>query len=325
METSTTVGYSLPNNSNGVFEPECRLIQAAVYLQMAWSLLFNATLTAIIFARLSRCEQRSVQVMFSDKAIIHKKDGRWLFTARFYDLDSRLPIVEAHVRMYCASWNDYNVPSRQNAGQPHLLHTMRIEEPNDELNGMVFTGVPMNATHAIDPFSPLAPRYMREDLNLMKGHGLILRQADMLAGSLGAMPCPVCGETYETPEQLKAHIEYTKIIEEYSDPVVPIKGTHRDPDLITPRLTKKFEITKEIIMENLKDKEILVVLEGIEPMHSGTFQALHSYKLEDIAFNARFAPCISRTEKSTYVDLDEFHKVYPIHDDIDSEYDTFKY
>lgn len=329
LETASTVGYGLPNNTNGFFEPECRLIQVCVYFQMVWSMVFTAFLTAFIFSRLARCEQRGVQVMFGDKAVIDQKDGRWLLSVRYYDLDSRLPIVEAHIRMYCVSWNDYNVPSRQNAGQPHLLHTMRIEEPNDELNGMVFTGVPMNATHALDPFSPLVPMHLRDELNLMKGHGLILRQADMLTGSLSSMPCPICGETFETPEQLKAHIDYYKIIEEYNEPPIPIKGTHRDPNIITPKLTKKFELTKEMIMENLKDKEIVVVLEGIEPMHSGTFQALHSYRLEDIAFDARFAPCMSRTDTQAYVDLDDFHRVV-YHKEVDQEcdfdgdYHTFK-
>ena len=195
LETCTTVGYSLPNNTNGFFEAQCLHVQMAIYFQLTVSMIFNAFFTAFIFARLSRCEQRSAQVIFSNKAIIEKKDGKWLFHAKVYDVDSQLPIVETHIRMYCVSWLKYET-KRQ--GQPRLLHQMRIIDPNDELNAMLFTGVPMNATHHIDAYSPLTPDHLRNALNLMKGHGLMLRESDQLAGNTSTYPCPVCGEESAT-------------------------------------------------------------------------------------------------------------------------------
>ena len=285
LETCTSVGYSLPNDTNSFFDAECINVQITIYFQMTISMIFNAFFMAFIFARLSRCEQRSVQVVFSNKAIIEKKDGKWLFHVRVYDVDSQLPIVETHIRMYCASWLKYE---NKQQGQPRLLHQMRIMDPNDELEASLFTGVPMNVTHHIDAYSPLVPGNLREQLNLMKGHGLMLREADQRAGNTSAYPCPVCGESYETSEQLQRHIDYTKVIED-ADEKVPIKGTHRDADLIKPQLTKRLELAEEDIIEQLKDKEIVCVLEGIEPMLSGTFQCLHSYRLEDIVFESKFA------------------------------------
>ena len=44
---------------------------------------------------------------------------------------------------------------------------------------------------------------------------------------------------------------------------------------------------------------------------SGTFQALHSYRLEDIAFDSCFAPCVSHVGGKAVVDLDHFHRVVP--------------
>ena len=100
LETATTVGYGLPGSSNAFFEG-CPELQVVIYMQMLYSLLFNAFLFAFFFARLSRAENRGIQVIFGDKAIIRKDDdGRWTFNVRIYDCDPRHPLVEAHVRFY---------------------------------------------------------------------------------------------------------------------------------------------------------------------------------------------------------------------------------
>lgn len=308
LETCTTVGYSTPNNSNGFFEADCKSLQFAVYLQMTWSMIFNAFFTAFIWARLARCEQRGAQLLFSNKAIIERKAGKWLFHTRIYDVDSQLPIVEAHVRMYCVSWSKYD---ERQQGQPRFLYAMRIFDPNDEINAALFTSAPTIATHHIDAYSPLTPTQYRRDMHMMKGHGLMLREVDQLAGNTGAYACPVCGDTYETYENLKRHIEFNKVLED-SDPNVPIKGTHRDMDLIGPVLVESPELTKAEIIENLKDKEIICVVEGIEPMVSGTFSCLHSYRLEDIEFERRFENCVTKDAKRIYVDLDKFHETVEV-------------
>mmetsp|Transcript_22808 Transcript_22808/g.33802 ORF Transcript_22808/g.33802 Transcript_22808/m.33802 type:complete len:452 (-) Transcript_22808:159-1514(-) len=321
LETCTTVGYSLPNDTNGFFDAECYNIQVAIYMQMTWSMIFNAFFTAFLFARLSRCEQRSAQVMFSNKAIIEKKDGKWLLHVRVYDIDSQLPLVEMHIRMYCASWLKYENTQQ---GQPHLLHSMRIFDPTDDFGSFMFTGVPMNASHHIDAYSPLTPEHLKKDLNHLNGHGLMLRELDQLAGNSGGVPCPVCGEAYETVEQLETHIKFNKILED-ADKNVPLQGTHRDPNIVKLNLTKKLELTEEVIVEHLKDKEIICVVEGIEPMISGTFQSLHSYKLEDIVFESKFTPCVCKENGKIFVDLDNFHSVEKIStlNRSDDEYRSF--
>lgn len=77
--------------------------------------------------------------------------------------------------------------------------------------------------------------------------------------------------------------------------------------------------------------EIICVVEAIDPLMSGTFQAIQSYTLDDIVFHAEFAPCMIADEeevgakdigwlgrcligrslvgRSVKVDLDSFHKV----------------
>ena len=311
LQTCTTVGYGLPNSRNNFFEPECRAIQIAITCQMISSMLFNAFITAFLWCRLARCEQRGTQVVFGEKAIIEYRDGKWLFHVRIYDLDSKLPIVEAHVRFYCVSWIDYDNQIKQHE-QAQLTEWMRVLNPNDDHGSLLFASIPLNATHHIDVYSPLAPAHLKKDLNYFQGNGLKLREADQFCGSNAKTFCPVCGETYETFEQLERHIAFNKIIEDNASPEIPKEGTHRDESILKPNVTKKFEISKEDIQNNLQGKEILVLVEGIEPMISGTFQALHSYKLEDIAFDSCFAPCVSQRNGKTVVDLDRFHEILPL-------------
>lgn len=46
-------------------------------------------------------------------------------------------------------------------------------------------------------------------------------------------------------------------------------------------------------------------------MVSGTFQALQSYKLNDIVFGGRFAPCMTQTGGKIFVNVDKFHQILP--------------
>lgn len=194
-------------------------------------------------------------------------------------------------------------------------------------------------THHIDAYSPLAPHHLRENVNVVRRHGLPLREVDRMTENVGGIPCPVCGETYGTFENLNRHINYSRLLENKDE--ILIQGSHRDTTLITPNHLRPFSMTQEDIMQALIDKEIIFVCEGIEPLVSGTFQALQSYKLENIVFGgrcalyinnchcivyfistqpffhcisfSRFAPCMSQKNGKIYVDLEQFHEIIPNH------------
>lgn len=305
LETCTTVGYGLPGGTNGFFE-NCHGLQAAIYFQMVFSMLYNAFLFAFFFARLARSEARGNQVLFSNKAIIEQdRNGKWLFHAQIYDLDAAHPVVEAHVRMYVVSWMDYE----NQTNQPHLLHTLRLLQPNDELGAVLFTSVPATVTHHIDAYSPLTPPHLRDDESLVQRNGLALREVDRMVENNGGIPCPVCGETYGTYENLQRHIQYNTLTESHDN--VPVEGSHQDASLVAGSQIRGLRLTEHDIKTSLLDKEIMVVCEGIEPLISGTFQALHSYTLEDIVFGGKFAPCMSQKDGQIYVDLNKFHQIIP--------------
>jgi hypothetical protein len=61
----------------------------------------------------------------------------------------------------------------------------------------------------------------------------------------------------------------------------------------------------------LEISEVICVVEGIDPLTSGTFTALYSYRAEDIVWDngAVFHPCIRVDSDIFRVDLDRFHQI----------------
>ena len=58
--------------------------------------------------------------------------------------------------------------------------------------------------------------------------------------------------------------------------------------------------------------EVIAVVEGIDPLTSGTFQALQSCQKEDVIFGGSFAKCFT---DDNVVDFDLFHCVVDTADD----------
>mmetsp|Transcript_20140 Transcript_20140/g.48102 ORF Transcript_20140/g.48102 Transcript_20140/m.48102 type:complete len:462 (+) Transcript_20140:43-1428(+) len=295
LETSTTVGYGLPNSGNAYFEAGCGGLQTLIYFQMVWSMMFNAFLFAFFYNRLGRCEARGAQVVLSNKAIVHSERGQIRFQIRIFDVDARYPVVEAHVRLYAVS---------RTKPVPRLLRTI---QPDDELGGVLFLSLPCVVTHHIDVYSMLHPP-VEEPINSL---GLGLRQVDGATGGRDEFICPVCGESYGTHERWVRHVRYQKVIEANDE--YPVENTHlslKEEDLIPPLYpTPSLKELREHFKEEIA--EIICVVEGIDPLMSGTFQALQSYQFEDIVWNekASFAPCLHIAKKDFTVDLDRFHEI----------------
>eukprot|EP00934_Nitzschia_sp_Nitz4_P005412 Nitzschia sp. Nitz4//scaffold34_size148208//61958//63495//NITZ4_002977-RA/size148208-augustus-gene-0.72-mRNA-1//-1//CDS//3329548786//5402//frame0 len=290
LETCTTVGYGLPGSTNAFFESNCPSVQASIFIQMLWSMMFNAFLFAFFYNWLSKCESRGSQVVFSNKIAIQTDDktGKVVISLRCYDVDARFPVVEAHVRMY--------VMDRR-----MKMHLLRIQEPDDDMGATMHISIPTEIKHHVDTYSPLSPRCMPMIVN---SNGLNLREADSNVGNRDGLYCPVCGEAFGSYMRLKRHLRYQRVIEEQSD--YPMKDSHREfemPD-IQPLSLQEVKTFMESFMS-----EIIVVVEGIDPQVSGTFQALQSYKYEDIAWEGEFEPCIFVENNDFCVDLSKFHQM----------------
>jgi hypothetical protein len=251
-----------------------------IFLQVSWSMLFNAFLITFVYNRLGRSETRSVQVLFSDKALVSIVDGQVRFQVRLFDCDSRHPVVEAHVRIYCVM------------KQRPVPRPLRILQPNDSLGAKLFLSFPNVITHHIDMYSLLHPPVMTM---LLKPNGLTLRQVDAFTLNRNDIVCPICGESFGTFERWLNHVRFLQGIEREND--FPVANTHLSLDL--PEIEKEphskpimdIEILKAYFKENVS--EIICMVEGIDPIQSGSFQALQSYRFEDVQWEpfAQFSPC----------------------------------
>jgi hypothetical protein len=298
----------LPGSTNSFFE-NCPAVQGMIYLQMVWSMMYNAFLFAFFFARLARTDLRGTQVVFSKTAILTKtpvladgSGGSWMFQVRVCDVDAAYPVVEAHVRLYAKIG-------------PQLIE-MRILSPNDVLGANIFLSWPTTIKHEVDVHSPLHPPV--EDPFRLPNSGLNLRNAESVAGDVEQYACPCCAEQYGDMNRLRKHVAYYQLLEA-NDDVLPIKGTHRAIDLAT--LVPPPSPGVEGIRDWYPD-EVIAVVEGIDSLMSGTFQAIQSYTLEDIAWGGEFSDCLRFNSSKTLVDLNKFHEVgYCKYEDEDEDSD----
>jgi hypothetical protein len=265
-------------------------------------MVFNAFLLTFLYARVGRAEERSNQVICSNKALVNIVDGQVRFQVRLFDADAKHPVVEAHVRFYV-------VMKHRPVPRP-----LRLLQPDDELGGMLFLSFPTVVNHHIDLYSLLHPPTATMT---MTPHGLNLRQVDGDTANRDDVICPICGESYGTMERWKNHVRFQQIVETKDD--YPVEGTHRSLDLneilqqsgIRP--TDNLRELQEYFARNVS--EVICVVEGIDPMQSGTFQALQSYRYEDIVWeaNSQFAPCMTVVDgkkgRMFQVDLERYHDI----------------
>jgi hypothetical protein len=197
---------------------------------------------------------------------------------------------------------------------------LRIYRPNDEFNSPLFTSIPSRITHHIDSYSPLMPPKCR-DKSILESYGLPLRELDSWTGNREGYPCPVCGETFGTHERLWKHINYNQLVE-ISSNIKKGPGTHQsladdgieDEDGDDDNTFGRSKKNKIPTYEDLRQfwlrtgAELVAIVEGIDPLTSGTFQALQSYQVDDVVFGGRFSPCFT---DNNMVEFNLFHNTVP--------------
>jgi len=282
------------------------------------------------------------------------------------------PLVEAHARFYAVKHGTMHaalVPSRW----PLKMEPMRVSVPNDDLGAVLYTSIPSQATHHIDYHSPILPpskqtlgpedgRVCGDSGFVIDPSGLNLRENDSYTGSQDGLRCVICGETYGTVSNLIQHIRYNQHLENHDG--VPVRGSHQELDVNTifkrglqsqsghgnseagdstdrnsscdvinkPLLPQWYDEHRRYLTQ--ANIEIICVIEAIDPMTSGTFQAIQSYTVDDIVFgDVDFAPCVMTDRdvgpkghawlkrlllgrgalgRSVKIDLDAFHDIVEI-------------
>lgn len=108
-------------------------------------------------------------------------------------------------------------------------------------------------------------------------------------------------------------MRYNKLVEEQEE--YPVENSHlslTEEDL----KPEKHEPIKNMysLREHFRNEvsEVICVVEGIDPLMSGTFQALQSYTFEDIIWDeaARYTPCLQVNGDGDHlvIDLEKFHQ-----------------
>jgi fatty acid-binding protein DegV len=100
------------------------------------------------------------------------------------------------------------------------------------------------------------------------------------------------------------HVKYAQIVEKKDD--YPVEDSH-----LGFKMPDTSPITIEEVQRHIERtlSEIIIVVEAIDPQLSGTFQAVQSYKYDNIELNCRFERCLFVRYQKFYVDMERFHVI----------------
>ncbi|KAJ8599160.1 hypothetical protein CTAYLR_008554 [Chrysophaeum taylorii] len=218
--TMSTIGFGTPDMT---FEG-CTSALFVIMSQTLLALLLNGILVGMLYTKIARSKQRSVRIVFSEKACIRQIRNRYYFMFQTFDRSSSTShnqLIEAHVRCFAIKHETVG-----DEGEPIFFQqcAMRLSHPNDELGSMLMMALPTLVSHRIDPWSPLCPApheppfgYAPTPMNTVQGYpNLVLREDDCESGNRACCVCEVCGETYETRAQLELHRRAAAVDERFS-------------------------------------------------------------------------------------------------------------
>ncbi|TMW57588.1 hypothetical protein Poli38472_003513 [Pythium oligandrum] len=286
-----TIGFG--TNGGDVFFGDCVWMQVIITVQSLIAIILDALSIGVLFGRFARAQARANTIVLSSTAVVRRIRGELYFMFQACEMRKH-QLVEAHVRMY-AIRHDYEF------GQHYYFQSypMRIQHPNDELNGMMLLALPSVVVHRLDAWSPL----MRPKS----------------ASSCGYHHDPV--HSYMFPEVMgrQADIDYGdrdgKVALDTTRPSVcnRCRCPIGEP---TPPVTEQ---SHEAIIEDIKNYwresqlEVVVLVEGIDAVTSATIQVRHSYTADEIAFDQRFENCVDVDPETggAVIDFKRFHETHP--------------
>lgn len=314
LSTMTTIGYGVSDYYFG----DCWTPFVVVLLQVLCGITYDALAIGIIFQRLSRGQNRSNSVVFSNKAVIRRIQGKLYFMFQLCE-QRKHQLAEAHVRLYCVRHerdhstqsnmkNDLQVPSgdvKASAGTSSTssldletcyfqTHMMRTQHPDDTLGAYLLMALPNVVVHGLDGSSPLVPPSKWVNLN---------------------------GEQQTWNSRCRYTAKFPTPLKRDCDAESSISSSPANDSF-------EFGTEQEEITRFLQDREaeIVVIVEGIDEITSSTIQCRHSYRYDDIEWNHTFSPCVEPRSKNKRgrdsnelysiidgctVDLGKFHELVP--------------
>jgi hypothetical protein len=206
-----------------------------------------------LLSRILRCGKRAgVRVIFSNQAIVgYRKDLQCpCLQVRLFDMDGRHPVVQATCTMYV-------ITQRSPVPMP-----LRIIVQADDIGSMLFLSLPNEVVHAIDNDSLMVPDPTAAS-KIGKPRGPL-----NAAEEPRDIYCPICGEPYDTVDNLIKHGKYQNIVEAHDN--FPFIGSHQEVDwdewekAMTKSRFWSLSQLQEYFETNLS--EVICIVEGIDPV-----------------------------------------------------------
>ncbi len=148
VETQITIGYG-----NKFVQNSCGWGILFLTIQCLFGLLIDSFMLGLIFSKLTRPRNRRKTMVFSDKAVIYKKDGETFFEFRVCDI-RRSQIVECHIRLILY-WNRLVDPMATNEDNRYAFEQHEIECGYDTGSDRILLLTPILVRHKITESSPM--------------------------------------------------------------------------------------------------------------------------------------------------------------------------
>lgn len=167
-----------------------------------------------------------------------------------------------------------------------LFHRQGLElDPSEG----VFLAVPTEVRHIVNETSAF--------WNFLRRDG---------GASLQSFDCSVCGDSFESRANLTKHMTH---LTEAGGDVRHMEALASLKSLVTPSLQN----LSSVIKSTSEYWEVILMVEGMEPITGSPIQVRHSFLASDLRIGARFHKCwsieISETNKRVIVDFDQFDQV----------------
>lgn len=146
VETSVTIGYG-----GRQLTSECTQAVLLLIIQALLSCFTDAVIMGLVFTKVARPGKRQSTIIFSEKAVINKKDDKYCLMFKVADVRKR-QLGECHVRLHL--FRRYKTLEGQIIMQQDQLRVgmdwYNIRDDSDRL----FLMTPCNVVHVIDRKSP---------------------------------------------------------------------------------------------------------------------------------------------------------------------------
>ena len=353
LEVITTLGFGVPKGED-IFFRGCHVPLALITAESLVSVLMDALCIGIVAARINRAQPRATSVIFSQTSVLRRIRGEWYLLFQVCEMRKH-QLTEAHVRCFAAvqppvdgadgadgAAADGAAAVLEAAGEAEDLpwacqtHAMRLQRPDDDLGATLLMALPSTVVHRIDQWSPLWPRKRRRAPAAAAAAAAAAGGESGVGGgggsSIPGTAHPAC-QRYRFPEPAQRMVDAETGNREA---LVCGPGTTAEtaagraqagaaqsgapPPLPPPPLPP----SRAELEEHLQDMqlEVIVLLEGIEPLTSGTLQARHSFSWAhgDMVFDSTFAKCVTRDAQTgtATIDFDRFHALVPCATDCDA-------